>query len=110
MDVPPRDISNDRAGLRAGVKELRRVVAVGHNTVHRGLHWQPTPSDPRQRWALVIDSFGRADRDLPPHVVDGMFEDVIAEHLDGLPEPTAVLVTDGSVTADPPHPGLAGAM
>ena len=65
----------------------------------------PTPPDTRRRWTFVIDRFGRSDRDLPPQVVDGMFEDVIAECLEDVPEPSVVLATDGSVVPNIPKSG-----
>ena len=53
----------------------------------------------------MIDRFGRSDRDLSPQVVDGMFEDVIAECLEDVPEPSVVLATDGSVVPNIPKSG-----
>ena len=47
----------------------------------------------------------RLGSDLPPQVVDGMFEDVIAECLEDVPEPSVVLATDGSVVPNIPKSG-----
>ena len=58
---------------------------VGCNHARERPPWVPTTADAWGRCVLVGDRFGRSDRSLPPQVVDGMFEDILAECLDDVP-------------------------
>ncbi|KAF0293854.1 putative RNA-directed DNA polymerase from transposon BS [Amphibalanus amphitrite] len=50
VDVPPKARLERQGWLRAGVRELRKMV--GRNTVRRGPAWTSTPADTQERWTF----------------------------------------------------------
>ena len=89
--------------LRDGTKALRGLC--GRHKIRRSHLWSATPPATRCRWTFKIDLFSRTDRELPPHVVNAMFEEVLADTSSELPQPLVVLATDGSVTTSAPRSG-----
>ncbi|XP_043195193.1 uncharacterized protein LOC122366724 [Amphibalanus amphitrite] len=89
--------------LRDGTKALRGLC--GRHKIRRSHLWSATPPATRCRWTFKIDLFSRTDRELPPHVVNAMFEEVLADTSSELPQPLVVLATDGSVTTSTPRSG-----
>ena len=77
----------------------------GRHKIRRSHLWSATPLATRSRWSFRIDLFSRTDRELPPQVVDAMFEEVLADISNELPKPLVVLATDGSVTSSTPRSG-----
>ena len=89
--------------LRGATKDLRGLC--GRHKIRRSHLWSATPLATRSRWSFRIDLFSRTDRELPPQVVDAMFEEVLADISNELPKPLVVLATDGSVTSSTPRSG-----
>ena len=80
--------------LRDGTKALRGLC--GRHKIRRSHLWSATPPATRCRWTFKIDLFSRTDRELPPHVVNAMFEEVLADTSSELPQPLVVLPNIGS--------------
>ena len=103
LTVPPRARLERTGWIRGGVKQVRNIC--GRHTIRREPEWKETPVSTQSKWSFHIDRFGRSDRELPPSLVDALFEDFLSEIQSQQDDPTVILATDGSVKATEPRSG-----